>query len=147
VTVSKRSSSSRSSQPTYLRGLLDTCAVVDLPKLAAAQRLPAEAAVSAITLAELAQGVAMAKDPTDIMARSQLLSEIESRFDPLPFDAGAARSYGTLVAATVAAKRNPRPRRVDLMIAAVAAANDLPLFTSNVDDFRHLGERLTVVAY
>ncbi|MGH8794862.1 MAG: type II toxin-antitoxin system VapC family toxin [Stackebrandtia sp.] len=128
------------------RGLLDTCVVIDLAELAAAGKLPRESAISAITLAELAQGVAMAIGATEVMARSQRLSDVQARFDPLPFDGEAARRYGTLVAMTIAADRDPRPRRLDLMIAAVAAANDLPLFTRNAKDFAHLDGAVVVVS-
>jgi predicted nucleic acid-binding protein len=64
----------------------------------------------------------------------------------VPFDRGAARRYGTLVALTIAASRNPRPRRIDLMIAATAAAHGLPLFTRNPDDFRGLDAAVTIIA-
>lgn len=132
----KENETGKGAQPR--RGLLDTCVVIQLSRLAEEGKLPAESAISALTLAELAQGVAMAKDPTEVMARSQRLSDMENRFDPIPFDAEAARRYGTLVAMTISADRDPRPRRIDLMIAAVAAANDLPLFTVNFKDFSHL---------
>ena len=60
--------------------------------------------------------------------------------DPLPFDAPAARAYGRIYAATRAADRKPKgARAVDLMIAAVALGNQLPLITRNPDDFAHLG--------
>lgn len=48
--------------------------------------------------------------------------------------------------APTAAGRSPEPRRMDLMIAAIASANDLPLFTRKVDDFKGLEPLLTVVA-
>jgi predicted nucleic acid-binding protein len=41
--------------------------------------------------------------------------------------------------------RKPRRRVADLMIASVAAANRLPLFTTNPDGFRGLDRVLTVV--
>ncbi|MHC0433639.1 PIN domain-containing protein [Streptomyces sp. O3] len=50
------------------------------------------------------------------------------------------------MALTVAAKRNPRPRRVDLMIAAIASAEGLPLFTRNADGFKGLESAVEVVA-
>lgn len=109
------------------RGMLDTCAVIDLPTLDPA-RLPVEVAIPAVVLAELAQGVAMAKSAEQVMIRSQRLADIEAAFAALPFDREAARRYGSLVALTVAANRNPRPRRIDLMIAATAAAHGLPLY-------------------
>jgi toxin FitB len=127
------------------RGMLDTSAVIDLPALDPA-RLPVEAAIPAIVLAELAQGVAMTKSAEQVMIRSQRLADIEAAFAAIPFDREAARRYGTLVALTIAASRNPRPRRIDLMIAATAAAHGLPLFTRNPDDFRGLDAAVTIIA-
>jgi predicted nucleic acid-binding protein len=127
------------------RGMLDTCTVIDLPSLDPA-RLPVEVAIPAVVLAELAQGVAMTKSAEQIMIRSQRLADIEAAFAAIPFDREAARRYGTLVALTIAASRNPRPRRIDLMIAATAAAHGLPLFTRNPDDFRGLDAAVTIIA-
>jgi toxin FitB len=127
------------------RGMLDTCTVIDLPTLDPA-RLPVEVAIPAVVLAELAQGVAMTKSAEQIMIRSQRLADIEAAFAAIPFDREAARRYGTLVALTIAASRNPRPRRIDLMIAATAAAHGLPLFTRNPDDFRGLDAAVTIIA-
>ena len=127
------------------RGMLDTSAVIDLPALDPA-RLPVEAAIPAIVLAELAQGVAMTKSAEQVMIRSQRLADIEAAFAAIPFDREAARRYGTLVALTTAADRDPRPRRIDLMIAATAAAHGLPLYTRNPDDFRGLDSAVTVIA-
>ena len=126
------------------RGLLDTCVVIDLT-LIDSSLLPVEAAVSAIVLAELAQGVAMTKDPAEMMARAQRLADVEAEFAAIPFDREAARRFGTLVALTVKANRNPRPRRMDLMIAATAAAHGLPLFTRNVDDFKGLEQGVEII--
>ncbi len=68
-------------------------------------------------------------------------------FEPLPFDSAAARAYGRIYAAVVSAGRKARgARAVDLLIAAVAIANDLPLWTANPDDFRALGDLVEVVA-
>jgi len=127
------------------RGMLDTCTVIDLPTLDPA-RLPVEVAIPAVVLAELAQGVAMTKSAEQIMIRSQRLADIEAAFAAIPFDREAARRYGTLVALTIATSRNPRPRRIDLMIAATAAAHGLPLFTRNPDDFRGLDAAVTIIA-
>jgi toxin FitB len=127
------------------RGMLDTCTVIDLPTLDPA-RLPVEVAIPAVVLAELAQGVAMTKSAEQVMIRSQRLADIEAAFAAIPFDREAARRYGTLVAVTIAASRNPRPRRIDLMIAATAAAHGLPLFTRNPDDFRGLDAAVTIIA-
>jgi len=54
--------------------------------------------------------------------------------------------YGQLCAAVRAAGRQPRPRSSDLMIAATAASNALPLYTANPDDFRACGGWAEIVA-
>ncbi len=126
-------------------GVLDTCAYIDLDLLDAAS-LPAVPEITAITMAELHQGIAMAKDPMVRAARTEKLGAAIIEFAPLPFDGEAAARYGTLVALTLAANRDPRPRRMDLMIAAVASARGLPLYTRNAVDFRGLESMLSVVA-
>ena len=67
-------------------------------------------------------------------------------FEPLPFDGQAAARYGTLVALTLAANRDPKPRRMDLMIAAIASSRGLPLYTRNKQDFGGLDDMITVIA-
>jgi predicted nucleic acid-binding protein len=42
----------------------------------------------------------------------------------LPFDMPAARLYGTMAALVKRSGREPRPRRMDLQIAATAAAKN-----------------------
>jgi hypothetical protein len=69
-----------------------------------------------------------------------------STFDPLSFDTDVARAYGVIYAAVVAAGRKPRERLADLLIASVAAANNLPLVTRNADDFAGLDSQLSVIS-
>lgn len=126
-------------------GVLDTCTYIDLDVLDPAD-LPAVPELTAITMAELQQGVAMAKDAAVRAARMEKLGAAVADFDPLPFNGDAAARYGTLVALATAAGRDPRPRRMDLMIAAIASVQGLPLFTRNADDFKGLDGSLTVVA-
>jgi predicted nucleic acid-binding protein len=129
----------------YESGVLDTCALIDFAQFDPTC-LPRVPEITAITMAELQQGVAMAKNAIIRAARTELLGAAIVDFDPLPFDGEAAARYGTLVALTIEAKRDPRPRRLDLMIAAIASAHDLPLFTRNVDDFAGLEAMVTVIA-
>lgn len=126
-------------------GVLDTCAYIDLDLLDPAV-LPAVPELTAVTLAELHQGVTMAKDPVTRATRMEKLGAAVADFDPLPFDGDAAARYGTLVSLTIAACRDPRPRRMDLMIAAVASVRGLPLFTRNAEDFKGLDSVVTVIA-
>ncbi|MBF6548443.1 type II toxin-antitoxin system VapC family toxin [Nocardia brasiliensis] len=124
--------------------MLDTCTYIDLYELEPVT-LPKMPELTAITLAELHQGVAMAKDPIARAERSERLGVAIVEFDPLPFDEDAATRYGTLVALTLATKRDPRPRRMDLMIAAIASSRGLPLFTRNSADFRGLESMVEIV--
>jgi predicted nucleic acid-binding protein len=77
--------------------------------------------------------------------RLDVLQRAENEFDPVPFDAEAARIYGRVTAAVIAAGRKPRRRVTDLMIASIAIAEDLPLFTTNPGDFSGLDQLLNVV--
>ena len=109
-------------------------------------RLPAEVAVSAISMAELAAGPHATADPQERARRQDRLQRTEAAFDPLPFDNDAARAYGRVYAAIVATGRKARgPRVVDLLIAATACAQGLPLYTRNPDDLKGLHELIEVV--
>ena len=125
-------------------GLLDTSVLIDLPALPE-NSLPVRAAVAAVTLAELGAGLHTTGDPVERAARAVRLQLVEASFDPLPFDTPAARRYAHLVALVVAAGQSPRPRRLDLMIAATADVNDLPLYTRNPKDLHALRKTMTIV--
>jgi predicted nucleic acid-binding protein len=127
------------------RGLLDTSVVIDLDRIDPAL-LPDELAISAVTLAELATGPHAATDRDERARRQDRLQRIEFGMESLPFDDSCARAYGRVYAATVGAGRKPRPRVLDLQIAATAIAASLPLYTRNADDFRHLDALLELVA-
>jgi hypothetical protein len=77
--------------------------------------------------------------------RTEVLQRAESEFDPVPFDAEAARVYGRVTAAVVAAGRKPRRRIADLMIAATALAEDLPLFSTNPGDYAGLEKLIRIL--
>lgn len=120
-----------------LRALLDTSVVIDLD-IAPREELPVEWVISALTLAELAQGPHATDDPAERAIRQQRLQWVEATFDPLPFDAETARAYGVFYAALRARGRRVRGRVVELQIAAVAVAHRLPVLTRNPDDFAGL---------
>lgn len=127
------------------RGILDTSVVIDLDELEASS-LPLEIAVSAVTMAELAAGPQATADPDERGRRQDRLQRAEAAFDPLPFDADAARAYGRVFAAVVASGRKARGRRaVDLLMAAAALSAGLPLYTRNADDFRGLDDLIDLV--
>ena len=127
------------------RGLLDTSVVIDLDAIDPG-RLPLQVAISSLTLAELAAGPHATDDPHERARRQDRLQRAEAAFDPLPFGAEAARAYGRVYAAVPTAGRKPRgARAVDLLIAATACAEGLPLLTRNVADFAALEGVVEVV--
>jgi len=126
------------------RGLVDTNVIIHLPRVDPAE-LPTELAISSITLAELSAGPHATDDPVERAARIGRLQRTEAAFDPLPFDAEAARHYGRVYAAVLATNRTPRRRLADLLIACTAIANDLPLYTMNASDFTSLDRLLRIV--
>jgi predicted nucleic acid-binding protein len=126
-------------------GVLDTSVYIDLDVLDPAV-LPVHPELTAITMAELHQGVAMAKGGATRASRTEKLGAAIVGFDALPFDGASAARYGTLVALTLEASRDPRPRKLDLMIAAIASVRGLPLYTRNADDFKGLQDVVQVIA-
>jgi predicted nucleic acid-binding protein len=125
-------------------GLLDTSVVVDWDDQNVLESLPDEAAISAITLAELTAGPHLAGDAVERARRQARVQQVEGLFEPLPFDRAAAHSYGLIVAATASSRRSHRSRVADLLIAAVAHANGLELYTRNPKDFTALRDLIAV---
>jgi predicted nucleic acid-binding protein len=116
-------------------GVLDTSIIAALGLYDSAE-LPETFLITAITLGELSYGPHATDDPLKRAGRVAVLQHVESTFEPLPYDHHAARLYGQICAAVRAAGRQPRKRASDLMIAATAASNALPLYTANPDDFQ-----------
>ena len=113
------------------RGLLDTSTVILLGRITDATALPDEPVISAITSAELSIGPLITDDPDERAARQAHLQRAESDFDPLPFDADAARAFGRIAAELRRAGRKTSARAYDVLIAATAISENLPLFTCN----------------
>ncbi len=127
------------------RALLDTSVVIDLGHINA-DTAPRESAMSAVTLAELSAGLHTASDPYERARRQRYLQQLESQVETEPFGPDAARAYGEICAAVVAAGRKPRGRRsLDFMIAATARAAGLPLYTRNPSDFEGLEDLVEIV--
>jgi predicted nucleic acid-binding protein len=126
-------------------GLIDTSVVVDWDDPAVVAAMPDEVAVSTITMAELAAGPHLATDPVERARRQARLQQAEALFDPIDFDRVASRSFGQVVAAGSVAGRSHRGRFANLLIAAVAHAHGLPVYTRNPDDFAGLGGLIAVV--
>jgi predicted nucleic acid-binding protein len=127
------------------QGVLDTSTVILLPRIADPAVLPAEPVITAVTLAELSVGPLVTEDEHERAARQAHLQQAEADFDPLPFDAAAARAFGRVAAALRRRGRKPAARAYDAMIAAIALAHGLPVYTANPDDFAGIDD-LEVVA-
>ncbi len=124
-------------------GLLDTGTVLLLPRIADASVLPEVPLISAITLAELSVGPLVTDDDAERARRTAQVQQAEADFDPIPFDAAAARAFGQVAASLRREGRKPAARAFDALIAATAIANGLPLYTSNPSDFADI-DGLTV---
>ncbi len=132
--------------PRYQRGLVDTSVIIALEFLNP-EDLPVEFAVSAITLAELAAGPHATSNTEEKARRQDRLQRIEALVEALPVDTPVARAYGRIYNAVAALGRKPRGRRAfDLLIAATALAENLPLFTANPDDFAGLDSLIRVIS-
>lgn len=121
-------------------GLLDTSTVILLTRLSDPSHLPTHPAISAITLAELSVGPLVVDDPDERAARQAHLQQAEADFEPIPFDAAAARVFGRVASALRSSGRKRTARAFDALIASVAIAHDLPLYTVNPEDFDGIGE-------
>ena len=117
------------------RGILDTNTVILLSRLRDPGVLPAEPTITTITLAELSVGPLVASDHAERAARQALLQQAEADFEPLAFDAAAARAFGQVAADLRGAGRKTTARAYDALISSIAIANGLPIHTVNPRDF------------
>jgi predicted nucleic acid-binding protein len=122
-----------------LPGLLDTSTVILLGRISP-DDLPDEVLISSITLAELSVGPLVATSEGDRVARQAHLQQAEADFEPVPFDAAAARVFGRVAAGLRSSGRKTAARAYDALIAATAIANGLPLYTCNPADFSGIAE-------
>lgn len=125
-----------------MKAVLDTSVVIGTD----IDALEGELAVSAVTVAELHFGVLVARDAVVRAERLRRLTFLQRQFDPLPVDDAVAVAYGQLAAAVVDAGRSPRPRSLDLLIAATARVYGARLYTKNVDDFAGTADLVDVIA-
>lgn len=114
------------------RGLLDTGVLIaaEAGRPLATDLLPDESFVSVITIAELQAGVLAAPDTA---TRAHRLSTLESLagLQALPVDTASAAQWARMRVRLVEVGR--RMNVNDLWIAAVAAANELPIVTQDAD--------------
>ena len=121
-------------------GLLDTSTVILLPRISKPEVLPKLPLISAVSLAELTVGPLVAVTEVERERRQAHLQQAEADFEPLSFDAAAARAFGRVAASLRRAGRKPAARAYDALIAATSIANGLPLYTVNPADFASIDE-------
>lgn len=121
--------------PRHVRGVLDTSVVIALPEIRDLSLLPEEPLITAVTLAELSVGPLVAANEHERSARQACLQQAEADFEPLVFDAAAARAFGQVAASLRRSGRKPAARAYDAMIAATALAQGLPVYSCNAGDF------------
>lgn len=121
-------------------GILDTNAVILLPRIADPECLPKYPSITTITLAELSVGPHVTTNDIERAARQVHLQQAESDFEPIPFDAAAARAFGRVASDIRSAGRKTKARAYDALIASIAVAQGLPLYTANPDDFLGITE-------
>jgi predicted nucleic acid-binding protein len=128
-----------------VRGLLFRSVVVVLD-LVVVVRVPAESAISAVSLGVLAAATHATLDALVSARRQDRLQWAAQTWDALAFDVEAARAFARIAAAIRSTGRPARPRVADLLIASTAAANALPLYTRTPAAFAGLAEIVRVVA-
>lgn len=117
-------------------GVLDTSTLILIGDFPDETGLPAVPAITTVTLAELGVGPLVASDEGERAVRQAHLQSAEADFEPIPFDAAAARAFARVAADLRAAGRKPAARSLDPMIAATALSRGLPVHTCNASDFR-----------
>jgi predicted nucleic acid-binding protein len=129
--------------PEHAIGLLDTSCVIEFPRNL--DRLADTAAISTLSIAELAYGLHH-DDPLVAADREARYRDVLSDFEPVPYTARAAHLYGAIVASVRRSGRTPRARRIDLMLASVAAELGAVLLTRNPADFVGVERIVRVIA-
>jgi tRNA(fMet)-specific endonuclease VapC len=127
------------------RGILDTSTLILLGRLRDPSALPVEPLITAVTLAELTVGPLVVRESAERARRQAHLQQAEADFVALPFDEEAARAFGSVATSLRSGGKKVAARGYDALIAAIAIANDLPLYTCNPADFEGI-DRLEVVA-
>jgi len=120
---------------THQRGVLDTSTVIMLSRITDPDALPVEPLITTVTLAELSVGPLLADTDEERAIRQAHVQQAEADFDPLPFDAPAARVFARVAASLRRAGRKKSARAYDAMIAATALSHGLPVYTCNPKDF------------
>lgn len=124
--------------------VLDTSVFIDLDRAELGDYAGRTPVLSAVTIGELAFGLQVG-DAEQQAEREDMLRDALANYEVMPYGVEEAKLYGVLATLVRAAGRNPRPRRLDLQIAATAGAARLPLLTCNPRDFVGIDRLVDVV--
>jgi predicted nucleic acid-binding protein len=125
--------------------LLDTSVLIDGEHFDLSRIDGEEILISAISLAELSYGLGLGS-PEEQLVRTRRFRRLVEGYEILPFAVEEAKLYGVLADLVRGIGRDPRPRRLDLQIAATAAARRVPLMTANPRDFEGISRLVDIVA-
>jgi predicted nucleic acid-binding protein len=116
-----------------VKGLLDTSVFIadEEGREVIPGRLPDQAAISVVTLAELELGVHLARSEEARGLRLRTLQAARATYVALPVDEGVASAFAELVATARRAGR--RPKVQDTWIAATARAHGVAVYTQDSD--------------
>lgn len=116
-----------------MRAILDTSVFIasEQARPIDASRLPDEAAVSVVTVAELMLGVHLAQDEATRARRLATLSGVISAYVAIPIDEDVAAAFAEIVA--TARRDGRRPKVQDAWIAATARANGVAVCSQDGD--------------
>jgi predicted nucleic acid-binding protein len=116
-----------------MRGVLDTSVFIaeEQGRDLAAERLPDEAAISVVTLAELTIGAHLAEAETVHAQRLRTVQAAQATYAALPVDEAVAAAFAELVA--TARRNDRRPKVQDTWIAATARAHGASVITQDGD--------------
>ena len=120
-----------------MRGILDTSVFIadEQERQLQRSRLPDEAAISIVTLAELGLGVHMATSEDARAQRLRTLQAVQATYAALDLTETVAASFAQLVATARGARH--RPKVQDAWIAATAHAHHVAVYSQDAD-FDHL---------
>jgi predicted nucleic acid-binding protein len=112
------------------RGLLDTSVFIAREQARPLGPLPAQVAISVVTIGELELGVHAATDP-DVRARRADTLALARAADPLPVTETVMSRFAQLVHAC--RSNGSRPKVLDTLIAATALDHGLTVLTQDRD--------------
>jgi predicted nucleic acid-binding protein len=116
-----------------LRAIVDTSVLIadEQGRRLDTERIPAETALSVVTLAELELGVHLARDERQREQRLATLLSARQTYAALPVDERVASAFAHIVAA--ARRQGLRPLAQDVWIAATARVHDAVVCAQDAD--------------